>query len=123
MGYYTKYILNVRKVRDERQFNELVQAMKDKDLIGYAFDDGDYIEKIHEAQFGCYDSVKWYNHPKDMMMLAEKFTNMYYMLEVAGEEYGDFWREYYHDMDIESCRGEIVYEQPKKVQWMDLIAI
>jgi hypothetical protein len=121
MGYFTEYNLNVRKIKNRAQFDDLVETMKAKDLIDYAFDCGNYLEKSHEAIFQCYDAVKWYEHSKDMLMLAEKFPNMYFMLEGAGEEYGDFWREYYHDMDIESCHGEIVYEQPKKVQWSDLI--
>ena len=56
-----------------------------------------------------------------MVAVAEKFPKMYFELEGVGEEFGDFWKEYYHDMDIETCRGEIVYEQPKKVQWTELV--
>ena len=121
MGYYTEHTLTVRKVRDKSQFEDLCDALKSKELIGYAFDEGSYNDKRHEAYFSCYDCVKWYDHPKDMVMIAEKFPNMYFELEGAGEEFGDFWREYYHDMDVESCRGDIIYEEPKKIQWKDLI--
>ena len=121
MGYYTEHTLNARCVLDQQQFDDLCSYLKEHDLIGYAFDQGTYFEKNHEACFGCYDSVKWYEHSKDMVALAEKFPNIYFELEGIGEEFGDFWKEYYHDMDIESCRGEIVYEEPKKVRWNDLI--
>ena len=121
MGYYTEYSLTARKVRNQTQFEEIHEELRKRDLIGYAFDSGTYDDKNHEAVFGCYDSAKWYEHSKDMIMIAEKFPNVYFELEGEGEEYGDFWREYYHDMDIEFCRGEIIFEQPKKVQWKDLI--
>lgn len=122
MGYCTDHNLTVRKIKSEERFKELLDYMKSKDLIHYAFDDGRYNEKRHEAEFLCYDSVKWYNHTVDMLHIAEKFPEMYFELEGNGEDFGDFWKEYYHDMDIEYCRGEIVYEQPKKVQWQQLIA-
>ena len=120
MGYYTEHSLTVREIKDKEQFAELEKELKNMGLIGYAFEDGDYHDNIHEAYFGTYDEVKWYEHPEDMVGIAEMFPNMYFMLEGTGEEFGDFWREYYHDMDVESCRGEIIYEQPKKVQWTEL---
>ena len=121
MGYYTDYTLTARKIKNRNQFEELNNFLKDKEIINYALMDGSYKDNNHEAVFNCYDSVKWYNHSEDMVMIAEKFPNIYFMLEGAGEEFGDWWREYYHDMDIEQCRGDIVYEQPKKVQWTELI--
>ena len=121
MGYCTDYSLNVRKIQNKLQFNELVEYLKEKDLIGYAFDKGDYDDKHHEASFWPFDTVKWCKHAEDMVDIAEHFPNMYFELEGAGESFGDFWREYYHDMDIEYCRGEIIYEQPKKIQWTELI--
>jgi len=121
MGYYTNYNMTVRKVRDKAQFEDLYVELKHRDLIGYAFEEGSYNDKRHEAFFGSYDSAKWYRHAEDMVMIAEKFPNMYFELEGAGEEFGDFWREYYHDMDVETCRGDIIYEEPKKIQWKDLI--
>ena len=121
MGYYTEHTLNVRKIKDKSQYEQLYEELKKRDLIGYAFDSGSYSENNHEATFYTYDSVKWYDHAVDMLHIAEKFPNMYFELEGSGEEFGDFWREYYHDMDIECCRGEIIFEQPKKIQWNDLI--
>ena len=123
MGYYTDHTLIVRKIKNEEQFEELNTYLKEKELINYAFCDGDYDPNHQEAIFYTYDSVKWYDHSEAMVDVAEKFPKMYFELEGAGEEFGDFWKEYYHDMDIEYCRGEIVYEQPKKVQWQDLLVI
>ena len=123
MGYYTDHTLTVRKVKNEEEFNKLNEYLKEKEIINYAIQEGDYDPNHQEAIFYPYDSVKWYDHSEAMVGVAEKFPKMYFELEGAGEEFGDFWKEYYHDMDIEYCRGEIVYEQPKKVAWQDLLVI
>lgn len=122
MGYYTRHILTVRNIHDNEQFRLLSEELKERDLIGYAFDYGNYDNDRHEAIFYAYEDVKWYDHDKDMIMIAEKFPNMYFELEGEGEEYGDLWREYYHDMDCEHCCGEIIFEAPKRIKWKELIA-
>ena len=122
MGYYTEFSLEIRKIKNESQFEDLVMEMKRRDLIGYAFDQGKYDKNKHEAYFGYYDSAKWYGHPEDMIHISEMFPNMYFELEGIGEEFGDYWREYWHDGECEVCRGEIVYEQPHKIPWQELRA-
>lgn len=123
MKYYTDYKLIVRKIKDKEQFMSLDDEIHKRDLIGYAFDSGSYDECHHEACYYPFEGVTWYEHAKDMVHIAEKFPNMFFELEGTGEDFGDFWKEYYHDMDIEYCRGDIVYEEPKRVQWNDLIMI
>lgn len=121
MGYHTEHNLTVRNVRSEKEFEKLSNLLKEMELIGYAFSEGEYIPNNYEAYFPCYEDCKWYEHSEQMVGIAEEFPTMYFELEGIGENFGDFWKEYYHDMDIEVCRGEIVYEQPKKVQWTELI--
>ena len=121
MSYMTDYKLTVRNIETLTFFKDLVDVMKQKDLIRYAFDDGNYDDKHKEAVFLPYERVTWTDHVNDMMFLAEKFPKMYFKLEGIGESFGDVWCQYYHDMDIEACHGEIVFEQPKKVQWTELI--
>lgn len=121
MGYYTEHTMTVRNVLNKDQYEALKEEMESRDLIGYAFDEGSYDEKNHEVFFGCYDSAKWYDHPTDMVAIAEKFPNMFFELCGAGEEFGDFWKEYYHDMDVETCRGDVVFEKPHKIPWDRLI--
>lgn len=122
MGYRTKYSLSVRNIKSEQRFNELVQFLKNKDIIHYAVCDGEYFEDSNEALFACFEDVKWYDHVDQMITVAEKFPEMYFQLEGQGEETGDFWRMYFHDMDIETCLGEVVYEQPNKIDW-DKVAV
>ena len=119
--YHTEYYLTVRKVKNSQQFDELSEELKKYDLLYYAFDSGTYTEKNGEAFFCPFEGVTWFNHAADMIMISEKFPKMYFELEGIGEEYGDFWKEYYHDGECEVCRGEVVFEQPKKVQWTELI--
>ena len=121
MPYMTDYKLTVRNVETLTFFKDLIDAMKQKDLIRYAFNDGDYNEKDKEVVFLPYERVTWTDHVSDMMFLAEKFPKMYFQLEGIGESFGDVWCQYFHDMDIEACHGEIVFEHPKKVQWTDLV--
>lgn len=131
MGYYTEYTLEVRKIKNEEQFQELVEELKAHDLIGYAFDEGHFPaipytnlrerNKSHEALFYPYDEAKWYDHSAVMIMISEKFPNMYFELSGVGEDFGDFWKEYYHDGEVEECAGEIVYAQPKRIQWDKLM--
>ena len=121
MGYYTEHSLEVRNVKSEERFNELSNALIEKELLGYALYEGTYFADKMTAYFGAYDAVKWYDHAKDMVGIAERFPEMYFELSGEGEEFGDFWKEYYHDMDVEECRGEVVYEQPKRVQWKELM--
>lgn len=118
----TQYSLNVRKVRNEQEFDILVNELTRREIIRYALDNGFYYPHMKEASFGSYDPVRWNNHVQDMVMISEQFPAMYFELEGAGEPIGDFWKEYYHDGEVEYCRGEIVYEQPKKVQWTELVA-
>lgn len=123
MNYYTAYKLTVRKLKSKEQFVELSNFLKEKEIIGYALCDGSYDPDHREAVFYPFEQVTWYKHAEDMVMIAESFSKLYFELEGVGEDIGDFWKEYYHDMDIEYCRGEVVYEQPKKVAWQELVVI
>ena len=122
--YCTQYALTARCLENKSQYKELVEELEKRDLVRYAFDDGIYSDRHNykEAKFYPYEAVGWGDHAKDMVMLSEKFSNVYFELSGDGEDFGDFWKEYYHDGECEFCRGEIVYEQPRKVQWDKLLS-
>ena len=42
MGYYTDYTLTARKVKNEEEFNKLNEHLKEKEIINYAIQEGDY---------------------------------------------------------------------------------
>lgn len=117
MGYYTRYSLNVRNIRTEEQFKNLEKTLKMYDLIRYVFETGFYDPKHNEAEFQCYEEQKWIDHERDMEEIAEKFPDMYFRLNGIGQDIGDYWCEYYHNNQSENCIGEIVYEQPRKIEW------
>ena len=119
--YYTDYKLTVRNVKNKDQFALLVDVLNKEDLIPYAFDDGMYDEKHNEAVFPPFERTVWEGHVTDMIKIAEQLPDMYFQLDGIGESFGDVWCLYFHDMDIESCTGEIVFEAPKKVQWTELV--
>ena len=121
MTYLTNHKLVVRNVKTSDRFWNLIDAMNIKDLIRYVFDMGEYDENAQEVVFMPWEPVSWANRVTDMMFIAEKLPEMYFQLDGIGESFGDVWRQYYHDMDIESCSGEILFEQPKKVQWTELV--
>ena len=121
MEYFTKFKLSVRNVRSEERFNELVQTLKDKEIISYALCEGTYYSNSKEALFEPFEETRWYEHTDHMISIAEKFPEMYFELEGHGEEDGDFWRMYFHDMDIETCLGEVVFEQPRSIDWNALL--
>ena len=120
MTAYRCYLLRVRNIRSEEEFIKLCGKLSSCDLICYAFDEGVYDSKTHEGFFDCYEDVKWNKHVQCMIGIAEQFPKMYFELEIREGEFGGFCKEYYHDMDIEVCYGEVVYEHPKKVQWTEL---
>ena len=119
--YTTKYFMEVRNIKNEDQYAELVKFMREKDLFGYVFEEGKYIDCTHEAMFGSFEEVRWAERPIVMIMISEKFPNMTFEITGDGESYGDLWKEYYHEGEIECCSGEIIYEQPRKIQWNELV--
>ena len=121
MGLYTDYSLVVRGIKNEKKFEELQEELENKELILYAFQNGAYDVKNHEAYFPSYEDTTWRDHSKTMVMISEKFPKMTFELECVGNNYTRFWKEYYHDGVVETCDGDVVYAQPKRVQWNDLI--
>ena len=117
MGYYTEYSLDVNNVETENQFNELNKSMHEMEIIGYALDEGSYSEATKIAYFYPCDSVKWYSNSEDMQKISIQFPDMVFKLEGHGEEFGDFWREYFHNGESEHCRGNLTFEKPTFIQW------
>lgn len=122
MGYYTEYSLKVRNISSADN-EKLMDILKEKDLIGYVFWDSYYDEHHDEAEFSSYEEQKWYDYETDMDEISKKFPNAVFELSGEGEEYGDYWHEYFKNGRHECCRGEIVYETPKEIQWNNLLVI
>lgn len=98
MGYYTSYNLEIENMWPEEE-PLVVQALKDKMIIGYAIDN----------DFSFYDSVKWYEHEKDMREISKLFPRMIFHLHGEGEDAGDLWQKHFKDGKMQACYAEIVY--------------
>lgn len=122
MGYYTQFSLKVRNI-SESEYERLNEILKDKDLLNYVFCCPNYDAFHFEAEYPSYEDQRWYNSEEDMKTISEFFPNAVFELSGEGEEFGDFWREYFKDGKTEYCCGEIIYETPKEIEWESLLVI
>ena len=68
------------------------------------------IESICELT--SFDVIKWYDHYNEMRALSKYFPSLYFELEGFGEEYGDMWREYFHNGEAMHSDAKITYDTP-----------
>lgn len=90
MGYYTRHELEV---------------VKGNDYVT------DYKKEISElAGYGdCFDdSIKWYEHEKDMREYSKKHPNVIFKLSGESEESSDIWVEYYKNGKMQIEKAKIV---------------
>ncbi len=83
MGYYTNFDLDFdwsKKDEVEKWLNE------NEDKFDY-----DIVDIID----GNSDSLKWYDHKEDMLVLSNQFPDILFTLSGEGEENKDIWKEYY----------------------------
>lgn len=116
MGYYTYYSLKVKGVKNGQEANRLYNDLKALN--------NNYLEMYESSDsritaFDSSDSCKWYDHETDMLKLSQKYPHMMFQLYGDGEEYDDFWYEYYQNGTLDICPGRIVYDEPVKVKWDD----
>lgn len=89
MGYYTEHELSVSE--------------------------GHVVDYIHEVQeISGYTElfsgeVKWYSHEKDMRALSLKHPNIIFELKGIGEEYPDYWVEYYENGKMQREKAVIAF--------------
>lgn len=81
MGYYTEYNLSF-VAESEDQHEEILNELSE--ISGY-----------HADIFSGVDTVKWYDHVKDMVKLSTLYQDILFTLEGEGEESGDLWRAYF----------------------------
>lgn len=122
MGYYTEYSMKVRNI-SKSESERLNDVLKEKDLIGYVFWDSYYDASHDTVEYSSYEAQKWYDCEWDMDDISKQFPNAVFELSGEGDEYGDIWREYFKNGKHEYCRGEIVYETPKEIEWDTLLVI
>ncbi len=136
MGYYTNYKLTVRDVKTSRSvlgdFLQVRDDAKEFDGIGDTskFKD-EYIAKLmlasnaagkinpdifDVASEGC-DSIKWYEHEKDMLFASTVFPDWIFELSGEGEESGDIWVKWFWNGKMQGGKAEVVLPQFKPDGW------
>lgn len=68
--------------------------------------EGDYLASAYR---GYGQSMKWYDHVKDMKALSQQFPTVLFTLKGEGEEAGDLWIKYFRNGKMQECRAEIVF--------------
>ena len=110
MGYYTTYELEVigkdveipaSFIEEAKKYGIAVQPEIDHhkaiaDMSGY-----DYI-------FG--DSIKWYDHEKEMRGYSQMYPNLVFKLSGEGEESGDIWVKYFKNGKMQVCKVKITFD-------------
>lgn len=92
MGYYTDFKLSADAAVDEQELNEFLN-----EITGYDWED-------LELSGG-----KWYNWPKDMVVLSERYPDILFTLDGEGENPYDLWRAFYRAGKGYSEKTKIVY--------------
>ncbi len=96
MGYYTYYELEV--VGGEKKAEDYVNEIGE--ISGYTGEEGPF-----------YDTVKWYDHEKDMKTMSQRYPDVLFILSGDGEESDDFWKEYHKNGKVQRVKGSLVYPE------------
>lgn len=93
MGYYTRYRLEIIEGNDYvTDYEKEISAIAD---YNNCFD----------------DSIKWYEHEKDMRTYSKKHPKTLFKLLGEGGESEDLWHEYYLNGKMQRAKGRIIFEE------------
>lgn len=108
MGYYTYYEVSYKDESRGKDYAEKLAKINpdyfDCYYNGFALD---CLEDLISA-----DSMRWYDHDKDMLELSKAFPDELFILHGEGEENGDLWNAYYKNGKMQVCHAEFTYPQP-----------
>ena len=122
MGYYTYYTVNVAKDVDAVESGDFLfgkETYKYANALNkimeryYGHEDCKDLEYKEDIEFCSYfeqlffDCCKWYQHDQDMLELSKMFPDVWFIVHGDGEEYDDLWYKYYHNGQMQECRGEV----------------
>lgn len=122
MGYYTFYSMEARNIKNEEEYNSILHALKERELLSDeetsgVFDEKKYYPDSHSAYFEAYEECKWYDHEYDMVKFSKLFPDVTFKLSGEGEERDDMWRKYFHNGECEECAVHITYDKPRFIEW------
>ena len=108
MGYYSSYYLTIKDPKnlsldkEVGRETELAIAKKLCEISGYPL-----FELISR------DTIKWYDHYDEMIILSKEFPSLYFELEGQGEDSDDLWREYFHNGEGMHSDAQITFDTPE----------
>ena len=97
MGYYTFYNLSV-----EKGDSSLLESEEFKDIFRR-------ITPYNLENLDA-DTLKWYDHDKNMLEISKLYPDTVFRLEGDGEDRDDRWMRYYCNGDSAESRATIVYQ-------------
>ena len=108
MGYYTFHELSIYK--DDKLEKE-IDFEKEEEIKEELGKSTGYLDSLFE------DTIKWYDHDKDMIEISKKYHDYVFVLTGDGECSDDFWRTYYKNGKTQKVGAELVYGNysPKKL--------
>lgn len=99
MGYYTYHSINV-DCEDPETIANIVSAMKEREIIPYAFDEN----------FDTQESCKWYEEEEDMRAISAMFPTIHFEIHGEGEDAEDLWDAHYLGGKRQYCHAKIIYD-------------
>ena len=84
---------------------ELVKKLSEINSNGY-FNNESYLTEALQ-----FDSIKWYEHDKDMIKLSKQYPDYIFKLSGQGEDPQDLWITYYYNGKKQYCPAIITYEE------------
>lgn len=110
MGYYTRFELEITGTGE--RWVTGVDVMGQKVQVNIGLDHAEIEREIVERSGYSSlfeDEVKWYEHVDQMTEISRKYPDLLFTLSGAGEESGDFWRDYYRGGLRQHEEGKITY--------------
>ena len=124
MHYYTDLKINIVQRHDDGLFYNAADGTIEYEMaktlcrIGSRFDIEDCVIHTFEGivELDIFDlleseKITWGRRVEDMLKLSKEFPNYYFRLEGHGEDWGDFWCEWYYNGKTHHAAGTTVYER------------
>ena len=105
MSYYTQYYIEVRYFET---FSPIVWERR-KEILDKFNNEYNVTTNI-TGQF----MEEWSSCESDMLKLSLEYPRLLFVVNAAGEVPTDLWKGYFHDGNLQYCKGEVVYEQYQK---------
>lgn len=114
MSYYTSYVLTIKNLDQLNPVTELKVARALASLPYYNYRE-DQLKELEKSPYPIdevvgWDTHTWHNHQEDMKKIAAQFPECIFELDGVGEDFDDFWKEYYYGDKFRYCRGYRHYD-------------